>query len=85
MSEESACWSFGVEADDDGNTITNGKVASCTTAEGKEPPDGDMKTVTKNSLLKTARKTKLHDCKSDHMRTIGTDDGEEEIASDSSA
>lgn len=80
--EEPAKKSLGVETDDDGNAKTNGKDSKKTTADGKEPPGGDAKIGPKNSLADTADKSKIHDKKLDSVCAMGTDDGEEEMASD---
>lgn len=80
--EEPAKKSLGVETDEDGNTKTNGKETKKSTADGKEPPGGDAKIGPKNPLADTAEKSKIHDKKLDPVCTMGTDDGEEEIASD---
>lgn len=84
-SEEPAKKSLGVETDDDGNAKTNGKEAKKTTADGKEPPGGDAKIGPKNPLANTTDKPKIHDKKLDPVCAIGTDDGEEEMASDPKA
>ncbi len=80
--EESTCCSLGVMTDDDGNAITNGCQAQRAKADGREPTIGDIKMVTKNSFMSTADKAKVHVDKSDNIKTIGTDDGEETTISD---